>query len=105
MSADQKLACQQIVEDREHAWNLRSSECISGKNLSCCSLPRGDGAVHGPIIAFVVGCFACEEKRSGNRGRQFAWRFASAHQAVAVGAASKRIGVPIVGETDIEMTA
>ena len=61
--------------------------------------------MHGPAVPFVVGCFTCEEKRSGNRGSQFAWRFASAHQAVAVGAASKRISLPIVGETDIEMTA
>ena len=94
-----------LLKTDEQAWYPHSSVRIGGKNFFCCSLPGGDGAVYGPIVPFVVGCFTCEEKRSGNRGSQFAWRFASAHQAVAVGAARKRIGLPIMYEADIEVAA
>src|SRR4051812_12138481 len=85
-------------------WTSISVLPASAHHLFCGVLATANGAVDRAVSAFRVGSLAGEEERPRYGPRQSFSDVRSAHQRIAVSAASERIASPVVREARDEMS-
>src|SRR5258705_4528492 len=78
---------------------IRPSASLAPQDLPRNAARADDRAVDRRVLAVRLGGFSRKEERPIQRGAEFLPRPAAAHGGITVGAARKRIGLPVVTES------